>query len=349
MPSSLFTDWGVSDPFRGWYDVSGCGVCNDYCRWVGNSGSGGDPRHRQVFSSSFWSCVNQTAHHPRPPGDRTSWPWPKCSRQGVPAPYRPPTPPPSRAGQPAVAAGSCADVLAAYPLAASGVHTVVLGNMSTSVYCDMSTFSGGWTMVYANNGYNFANEAASFSRTLPVTPSSARAKFASATVNLMTRRAAEPTVQYELWLQGRSGSYVSNTLMRSTEPFYLAMNTGQVTVAYDCDKDGTYERSRVWNSWTDDRAIDPTHNSGTERASWIRDWVFRSGETGECYVSGGSWAGNVLQWWNGNRVTAGRPIVQTAQAYAHSGIMALYVRPRPRSRPAGTQPSTPQGMYVPHP
>ena len=161
----------------------------------------------------------------------------------------------------------------------------------------------------------------------------------------MMSRAAEPTVQYELWLQGRSGSYVSNTLMQTTEPFYLAMNARQVTVAYDCDKDGTYERSRVWNSWTVDRAVDPTHNSGTERASWIRDWVFRSGETDECYVNGGSWAGNVLQWWNGNRVAAGRPIVQTARAYAHSGIMALYIRPR--SRQTGSQPSAPQGVSHP--
>ncbi|CAK0895674.1 unnamed protein product [Prorocentrum cordatum] len=26
---------------RGWYDVQGQGICNDYCRWVGNCGCGG--------------------------------------------------------------------------------------------------------------------------------------------------------------------------------------------------------------------------------------------------------------------------------------------------------------------
>ena len=28
----VFTDWGYDDAFRGWYDISGCGVCNDHCR-----------------------------------------------------------------------------------------------------------------------------------------------------------------------------------------------------------------------------------------------------------------------------------------------------------------------------
>ena len=42
-PSTSTADSGWTDNYRGWYDVQGCGKCNDYCRWVGNSGSGGNP------------------------------------------------------------------------------------------------------------------------------------------------------------------------------------------------------------------------------------------------------------------------------------------------------------------
>ena len=37
--STSNVDPGYVDAYRGWYDVQGCGQCNDYCRWVGNSGS----------------------------------------------------------------------------------------------------------------------------------------------------------------------------------------------------------------------------------------------------------------------------------------------------------------------
>ena len=49
----------------GWYDTRGCGACNDYCRWVGNSLSGGDPslttvyqttNYKGVLQTSFWAC-----------------------------------------------------------------------------------------------------------------------------------------------------------------------------------------------------------------------------------------------------------------------------------------------------
>jgi len=57
-PASTSTaDAGWIDAFRGWYDVQGCGKCNDYCRWVGNSGSGGDPKRGiLVKGDSWWSC-----------------------------------------------------------------------------------------------------------------------------------------------------------------------------------------------------------------------------------------------------------------------------------------------------
>lgn len=54
-------DPGYKDKYRGWYDVQNCGKCNDYCRWVGDSGPGGNP----MFSTekkvkgkkkSWWSC-----------------------------------------------------------------------------------------------------------------------------------------------------------------------------------------------------------------------------------------------------------------------------------------------------
>ena len=42
----------------GWYDTQGCGKCNDYCRWVGFSGSGGNPKKKTQTKNgrSYWSC-----------------------------------------------------------------------------------------------------------------------------------------------------------------------------------------------------------------------------------------------------------------------------------------------------
>ena len=33
---TTITDWGYKDRIRGWYDIQGQGVRNDYCRWVGD-------------------------------------------------------------------------------------------------------------------------------------------------------------------------------------------------------------------------------------------------------------------------------------------------------------------------
>ena len=57
-------DEGFEDEYRGWYDIRGCGSCNDYCRWVGDGGSGGNPalktfHARGTFSDkerSYWAC-----------------------------------------------------------------------------------------------------------------------------------------------------------------------------------------------------------------------------------------------------------------------------------------------------
>jgi hypothetical protein len=51
------TDMGYEDEFRGWYDTSNCGTANTYCRWVGNSGSGGDPKIKTQHESSWWACT----------------------------------------------------------------------------------------------------------------------------------------------------------------------------------------------------------------------------------------------------------------------------------------------------
>ena len=49
-----FSDSGYGDSFRGVYLVGGCLV---FCRWVGNSGSGGDPSVRTTYNQSRWTCV----------------------------------------------------------------------------------------------------------------------------------------------------------------------------------------------------------------------------------------------------------------------------------------------------
>ena len=56
--STSTADVGYSDSYRGWYDVQGCGNCNDYCRWVGNSGSGGNPLQKTVHGSSWLHVIH---------------------------------------------------------------------------------------------------------------------------------------------------------------------------------------------------------------------------------------------------------------------------------------------------
>jgi len=80
-------DTGFTDEFQGWYDVQGCGVCNDYCRWVGRSGSGGDPTNRLAKGDSWWSC--QLAGHDITHtnlGRFGRWTLPRCDGKGTPAP-----------------------------------------------------------------------------------------------------------------------------------------------------------------------------------------------------------------------------------------------------------------------
>jgi len=57
-------DPGFADDYRGWYDAQGCGQCLDYCRWVGRTGSGGDPAVKAETAGSYWSCNLAGRHDP---------------------------------------------------------------------------------------------------------------------------------------------------------------------------------------------------------------------------------------------------------------------------------------------
>jgi len=79
-------DAGYTDAYRGWYDVQGCGECNDYCRWVGNTGSLGDPSvgfslgQNANGNPSWWSCRlagSDSAYSPR--GLFSSFNFQKCN------------------------------------------------------------------------------------------------------------------------------------------------------------------------------------------------------------------------------------------------------------------------------
>jgi len=89
-------DQGYNDAYRGWYDVQGCGECNDYCRWVGNSGSHGDPSGMTASglgqpnadgqqpdgNPSFWSCrLAGTTDTYSYRGQFSSFEFPRCAGQ----------------------------------------------------------------------------------------------------------------------------------------------------------------------------------------------------------------------------------------------------------------------------
>jgi len=84
-PPSAGVDPGYTDEYRGWYDVQGCGKCNDYCRWVGGSESGGDPIYQVTMLKSWWSCAigssTKTAKN-----YFTSFNFVRCESEGAPTP-----------------------------------------------------------------------------------------------------------------------------------------------------------------------------------------------------------------------------------------------------------------------
>ena len=107
LPPTTFSGWGdegYPDNFRGWYDVQGCGECHDYCRWVGASGSGGDPKKKLIHEGSFWSCrLAGTSAIISPSGAFQSWDLDKCQGEGAVAPAPAPQATPYVPGTPGAA------------------------------------------------------------------------------------------------------------------------------------------------------------------------------------------------------------------------------------------------------
>lgn len=82
-------DAGYYDKYRGWYDVQGCGKCYDYCRWVGNSGPGGNPKNKTIKkmkgkSKSWWSCrlANKKGRYSTRKKWKKGFNYKKCVKKG---------------------------------------------------------------------------------------------------------------------------------------------------------------------------------------------------------------------------------------------------------------------------
>ena len=79
---------GYNDEWQGWYDLQQCGRCYDFCRWVGNDGSGGDPNVRLIYESSRWSCRRAGTDETYSPSgslDHVTL-WTKCTHEGADSP-----------------------------------------------------------------------------------------------------------------------------------------------------------------------------------------------------------------------------------------------------------------------
>jgi hypothetical protein len=93
MPVSTSTaDAGWEDNYRGWYDVQGCGKCNDFCRWVEGTDTGGNPSESTTNEEvgSYWSCRlagGEEAYTAK--GKYLAWSYEKCDHQGA-SPNAPP-------------------------------------------------------------------------------------------------------------------------------------------------------------------------------------------------------------------------------------------------------------------
>lgn len=106
LPQRRIADQGHPDSYRGWYDVQGCGKCNDYCRWVGTGLPGVkfqaiDPARMTVSPLGYhWSCAlaGQSTEYTRPGHFGPSFRPKKCvdpltkkSLQGIRSPPDPKT------------------------------------------------------------------------------------------------------------------------------------------------------------------------------------------------------------------------------------------------------------------
>ena len=180
---------------------------------------------------------------------------------------------------------NCKKIKQSFPASTTGIYTVDPDGIGSGApikcYCDMDRDGGGWTLVFKRgSGNQVDNEAHTVSNLLILDTSSA--SFSDVTINTISNQIKG--TPYELRLEGSNVS----TLMQASEPFYVGQrNNHQYTVKYDCNRDGNYEITKLWNSWTVDRG-------GAESASWIRDWVFPNNSM--CNLHNG---GTAMQWWGG--------------------------------------------------
>jgi hypothetical protein len=83
IPTPNPIDRGWDSDYNGYYDVQGCGKCKDFCRWVGNSGPGGDPRSQLKYGDSYWACVitgdDDSAWGTWKTNTPATWTFSKCS------------------------------------------------------------------------------------------------------------------------------------------------------------------------------------------------------------------------------------------------------------------------------
>jgi hypothetical protein len=52
---------GFKDNFRGWYDVTNCGLKQSYCRWQGDDGNKNEnPAVSTTSGTNIWACTSPT-------------------------------------------------------------------------------------------------------------------------------------------------------------------------------------------------------------------------------------------------------------------------------------------------
>ena len=208
------------------------------------------------------------------------------------------------------------------PFAPSGVFTIdpdgVGGNAPFQAYIDMTGDGGGWTLVFKRaSGNQTDDNALNIANLLDL--STSNASFGKITINAFSGQSSG--AEYELRLEGG----YSSSLMKASESFYVGQINGrQITVKYDCDRDGIYEKTRVWSDWSDERVVS---GGALESSSWIRDWVWP--QYSQCNSHNG---GNVMQWWAGSKIETPLnganygPIAETSTGYLHTQPIKLWVR-----------------------